>query len=288
MLKYLEVLQGDVKREERERKPKKKSGIRSVISNENGNGNDNGMKFSMGFTAAVIWTGLGMGVFASPMSKNPPGPIVSSEPSSTLTLLEADNPQTPSATSTNLHNPPNPQLILLPQPTNISPSASSASPAAAVIHPRAPQQTCSPNSGTNNSGCNNSGVGNSGTSNSGINNCGTGNSGVGVGCTDAAVKTSVFVATSATTVYVVNTVTVSGGVGVGIGAAAVLVTTVQSVIEVGATATQTIVVNLRGQRYGCAYWKAQGYTCSPGSRSARIGGWGWGVVGGVLVGVMLL
>jgi len=98
---------------------------------------------------------------------------------------------------------------------------------------------------------------------------------------------------SATTVYVVSTVTVDKGAGgtgtgVGVGAAAVVVTTVQSVIEAGATATQTIVVSLRGQRYGCAYWKAQGFTCSPGCRSAKVGGWGWGIVGGVLVGVVLL
>ncbi|KAG0136406.1 hypothetical protein HOY82DRAFT_67645 [Tuber indicum] len=243
------------------------------------------MKFSTGFIAAVV-IGPGMSVFASPAPKNPPPPIASSNPSSTLTLLETNNPQTPSLTPTDLHDPPNPQFILLPHPENISPSAPSP---AAVIHPRAPQQTCAPNSGTNNSGCNNSGLGNSGTSNSGINNCGTGNSGVGVGCSDAAVKTSVFVAMSATTVYVVSTVTVDRSAGgTGVGGTAVVVTTVQSVIQAGATATQTIVLDMRGQKFGCDYWKTQGYTCSLGSRRPGVSGWWWGIIGVVMVGVVLL
>ncbi|RPB01215.1 hypothetical protein L873DRAFT_1827303 [Choiromyces venosus 120613-1] len=251
------------------------------------------MKFSTSFTTAMmVWIGLGMGVLGSPMPKNPPppsSPIASSAPSTLL--LETNTPQTPSSPpsptpTTNPHNPPNPQFILLP------PKPTSASPAAAILNPRSPQATCAPNAGTGNTGCNNAGVGNSGTSNSGINNCGTGNSGVGVGCESAAVKTSVYVATSATTVYMVSTVTVSGGVGGGGGGGggtgAIVVTTVQSVIQVGATATQTIIMDLRGQRYGCAYWKAQGFTCSRGGRSAGVGGWGWGVVGGVLAGGLLL
>ncbi|KAG0634050.1 hypothetical protein HOY80DRAFT_553597 [Tuber brumale] len=225
------------------------------------------MKFSTGFIAAVV-IGPGMGVFASPAPKNPPSPVASSNPSSTLTLLEANNPQTPSSTPTDPHNSPNPQFILLPHPANIPPPAPPRALAIAAIRPRAPQQTCAPNSGTNNSGCNNSGLGNSGTSNSGINNCGTGNSGVGVGCSDAAVKTSVFVAMSATTVYVVSTVTVDRGAGgSGVAGTAVVVTTVQSVISAGATATQTIVLDLRKQKFGCEYWKTQGYTCSLGGRS---------------------
>lgn len=65
-------------------------------------------------------------------------------------------------------------------------------------------------------------------------------------------------------------------------------TTVQSIIAAGATATQTIVVDAgRYNRPGCAYWRTQGYTCNDAGRTGRVAGW---MVAGVVgvVGVVLV
>lgn len=151
-------------------------------------------------------------------------------------------------------------LLLLLSTAHASPLAPlPRSPALLLpLLPRDPQSTCLPNSGTGNSGCNNSGVSNSGTGNSGICLSGVNESGVGVCSPDdpaaQAVATTTFILASPTTVYVVQTVTLSG---------ASVVTTVQSVFAAGATATQTVVVaDTRYNRPGCAYWRTQGYTCN--------------------------
>ncbi|KAH8154035.1 uncharacterized protein LAJ45_01802 [Morchella importuna] len=148
------------------------------------------------------------------------------------------------------------------------------------LHIRAPQTTCAPNSGTDNTGCGNSGTGNSGTGNSGICLSGTGESGVG-DCSNAAeaVATSVYVLQTATTIYLVSTVTVEGNS---------VVTTVQSVFAAGATATQTIVVDDgRYSRPGCAYWRTQGYICSAAGRGVEVSRLAAAVVGVVGLAVML-
>lgn len=173
-------------------------------------------------------------------------------------------------------------LLLTPTLANPFPAAPTT-PIIHGLHIRAPtpQTTCAPNSGTSNTGCGNSGVGNSGTGNSGVCLSGTGESGVG-DCSVAAeaVATSVYVLQSATTVFLVSTVTVEG---------ASVVTTVQSVFQAGATATQTIVVDDgRYNRPGCAYWRTQGYVCSDAGRGVEVSRWAAAVLVGVVAVVAVL
>lgn len=179
-------------------------------------------------------------------------------------------------------------VLLLLSTAHASPLGERSEPAAAAAAPvlaRSPQSTCLPNSGTGNSGCNNSGVSNSGSGNSGICLTGTNESGVGV-CSPndpaaLAVATTTFILASPTTVYVVQTVTLSG---------ASVVTTVQSVFAAGATATQTVVVaDTRYNRPGCAYWRTQGYTCNDAPGAGKLERWlFWPVVAAAMGAVVVL
>lgn len=62
-----------------------------------------------------------------------------------------------------------------------------------------------------------------------------------------------------------------------------VVTTLQSVYAVGATATQTVVLDDgRYSRPGCAYWRTQGYICSGVERESRVERWMLWLVVGIL------
>ncbi|KAA8899487.1 hypothetical protein FN846DRAFT_171833 [Sphaerosporella brunnea] len=152
-----------------------------------------------------------------------------------------------------------------PPPTKTTPLASSSYfPAPSLSDPELkprvaaalpePQETCA-NSGYGNTGCNNSGINNSGTSNSGINNCGTGLSGIGEGGCASAAADSLY--TSLTT-----TVTAGATVVVAVGAQTTF-TAGYTTTLVGPSATVTVYgADGRNRRTDCAYWRAQGYTCS--------------------------
>ncbi|KAL7269419.1 hypothetical protein RUND412_007926 [Rhizina undulata] len=165
---------------------------------------------------------------------------------------------------------PLPQHSYHPSPAASSPHMPTATPYHETFVEESdlePRTDCE-NSGIGNTGCNNSGIGNSGTSNSGIGNCGVNLSGVGEGCSSSAYADSAGTgtATAAADVYYTTTLT-------------------------GPTSTVTVVVNGRNRRTDCAYWRAQGYTCSGAAESFGGRNWGllaaawgvWAVVGGAVI-----